>query len=83
MRFIEFLAAGLLAASTAVAHPENLPRSEIARRASMSKRCEAHAHSFNKKRYAKRMAKRGWGDANSTVSITTEAPYCKFTHNTS
>lgn len=77
MRFIDFLAAGLLAASTSLAHPENLPRSEIRRRAQMSKRCEASAANFNKKRQAKQMAKREWGTGNSTVSITTDAPYCK------
>lgn len=79
MKFLGFLSAGLLAASTSMAHPENLPRSEIARRAQMSKRCEASASNFNKKRQAKQMEKRAWGTGNSTVSITTEAPYCKST----
>jgi len=43
----------------------------------MSKRCEANASNFNKKRHEKAMAKRAWGTGNSTVEITTESSYCK------
>lgn len=77
MRLSSFVAASLLAISPAAAHPEKLERSEIARRAGMSKRCEANASAFNKKRHERAMAKRAWGSGNSTVEITTEAPYCK------
>ncbi|ROV92747.1 hypothetical protein VMCG_09058 [Cytospora schulzeri] len=76
MRLSSFLAASLLAISQTVAHPETLDRSEIARRAGMSKRCEASASKFNKKRQEKRaMAKRAWGSGNTSVEIVTEAPY--------
>lgn len=43
----------------------------------MSKRCENHAASFNKKRYDQRMTKRAVEKRaeNATYTITTEAPY--------
>lgn len=78
MKVSTILAASLLAISQTVAHPETLERSEIARRGAMSKRCEASASKFNKKRHEKAMAKRAWGSGNTTVQITTEAPYCKL-----
>lgn len=82
---------GLLA-SGALAHPEVLPRGEIARRGMMSKRCEPAAAAFNKKRYAERMnkkraeeeaeflAKRATAE-NATYTITTEAPYYSVIQN--
>lgn len=75
MKFNAILASSLLSAAAVVAHPEVLPRGEITRRSGLSKRCEGAAASFNKKRYAKQMAKRAWGSGNSTVAITSEAPY--------
>lgn len=74
MRISNFVAAGLMAVSSTMAHSDILSRSEISRRGAMSKRCEASAASFNKKRQAKQMAKRTWGD-NTTVQLTTEAPF--------
>lgn len=80
MKFNAFAATGLLATAV-LAHPRALPRSEIARRGTMSKRCEANAANFNKKRYDQRIynkraeAKRA---ENATYTITTEAPYCKY-----
>ncbi|KAI0871028.1 Intradiol ring-cleavage dioxygenase [Hypoxylon argillaceum] len=61
--------AGLL--SSALAHPELLSRSEIQRRSAISKRCEASAANFNRRRMAKRWA----GAGNTTYQIQTEAPY--------
>lgn len=78
MRISSFLAASLLAVTDTMAHPEHLERSEVARRSAMSKRCEANASNFNKKRHEKAMAKRAWGTGNSTVEITTESSYCKL-----
>ncbi|KAJ4390579.1 hypothetical protein N0V93_004175 [Gnomoniopsis smithogilvyi] len=75
MRFSNFVAAGLMAVSSTMAHSDILSRSEISRRGAMSKRCEASAANFNKKRQAKQMAKRAWGTGNSTVQLTTEAPF--------
>lgn len=77
MKFNAFAAAGLMATSV-LAHPKALPRSEVARRGMMSKRCEANAGNFNKKRYDQRIQKRS-AEAkraeNATYTITTEAPY--------
>lgn len=63
---------------------EHFTRSEIVRRSGMSKRCSAAAASLNEKRYVKRqnekraaLSKR----ANSTVIITTEAPYYEVLQN--
>ncbi|CAN8106505.1 unnamed protein product [Discula destructiva] len=77
-------AAGLLA-NAVLAHPEVLPRAEVARRGMMSKRCEPAAAAFNKKRYEKRnVNKKREAEAlmpaerstkNATYTITTEAPY--------
>ncbi|KAH8787995.1 dioxygenase [Diaporthe sp. PMI_573] len=72
---LTFLAAGLLSASTVAAHGELLSRTELSRRGALAKRCSSHVARLNEKRYAKRMAKRGWGTGNSTVEVTTAAPY--------
>lgn len=70
-----FLAAGLLSTSTVSAHGELLSRSELSRRSALAKRCSSHVARLNEKRYAKRMTKRDWITSNSTVGITTTAPY--------
>lgn len=75
MKFNSILLASLLSATAVVAHPEVLPRGEINRRSAMSKRCEGAAANLNKKRHAKQMEKRAWGSGNSTVEVTTLAPY--------
>lgn len=83
--------AGLLSTG-ALAHPEILPRAEVARRGMMSKRCEPAAAAFNKKRYAERMNKkraeeeaeflaRRAESENATYTITTEAPYYSVIQN--
>lgn len=77
MKVSSFLAASLLAVTETIAHSESLSRHEVARRSAMSKRCEANASSFNRKRHEKAMAKRAWGAGNTTVEITTESSYCK------
>lgn len=66
-----------LATSAVVAHPhEELSYQELTRRSGLSKRCESSAAAMNKKRWAKRTEKRDLAArANSTVVITTEAPY--------
>ncbi|EOD48862.1 putative protocatechuate -dioxygenase beta subunit protein [Neofusicoccum parvum] len=75
-----FVAAGLLSTS-AVAHPggHHVPRSEMERRSTLSKRCASQVAQYNEKRYAKRMkAKRDLElerSGNTTYQITTEAPY--------
>ncbi|KAJ2993560.1 hypothetical protein NUW58_g1801 [Xylaria curta] len=61
--------------SSALAHPEVLSHREIERRSAISKRCEATAAHFNRKRVAKRMAKRWAGAGNTTYQIQAEAPY--------
>lgn len=71
--------AGLLS-SSALGHPEVLPREEVARRGLMSKRCEPAAANFNKKRYEQRTAKKRAAleakrAENASYTITTEAPY--------
>lgn len=77
MKFNALAAASLLATGV-LAHPRALPRSEVARRGTMSKRCEANAASFNKKRYDQRNSKmraEAKRAENATYTITTEAPY--------
>lgn len=77
MKFNALAAASLLATGV-LAHPRALPRSEVARRGTMSKRCEANAANFNKKRYDQRNSKRraeAKRAENATYTITTEAPY--------
>lgn len=81
MKLFNFVAAGLMAASSAMAHSDILSRSEVLRRGAMSKRCEASVGAFNKRRQAKRMAKREWGTGNSTVEITTDAPWFETIQN--
>ncbi|TVY12702.1 hypothetical protein LARI1_G009550 [Lachnellula arida] len=77
------LAAGL--ATLATAHPHHdLPSSEIARRSALSKRCASVAGEMNKKRYNKRMAEKRatiGARSNSTVQITTEAPFYNVIQN--
>lgn len=71
------LVAGLLSAAAVSAHPQFASRAELEKNSALSKRCEAHAASFNKKRYEKRNAKRTAEKRaeNATYTITTEAPY--------
>lgn len=94
MKFTTAAATAGLLASAVMAHPEVLPKGEVARRSMMSKRCEGAAANFNKKRYAKRtnekraaaaaldeadmVAKRG---ENASYTITTEAPYYSVLQN--
>ncbi|KAG6368814.1 hypothetical protein INS49_003030 [Diaporthe citri] len=72
---LAFLAAGLLSVSTVAAHGQLLSRSELSRCGALARRGSSHVARFNEKRYAKRMAKRDWGNGNSTVEVTTAAPY--------
>lgn len=76
MRLSSFTAVGLLA-PFATAHPDLRSRAELERHSVMSKRCAPSAAQFNRKRYEARMNKRAVEERaeNSTVSITTEAPY--------
>ncbi|KAF3025517.1 hypothetical protein E8E14_008668 [Neopestalotiopsis sp. 37M] len=72
---------GLLAATT-IAHKESSP-AVYKRHADLSKRCANSAANFNKKRWEKRseeaaLMKR---TANTTYSITTEAPYYEVLQN--
>ncbi|KAI1358541.1 Intradiol ring-cleavage dioxygenase [Xylaria arbuscula] len=69
MKFSVVAIAGLI--SSTVAHPQIVSRSEIQRRSAISKRCEASAANFNRRRMAKRWA----GGGNTTYQIQTEAPY--------
>lgn len=80
MQFLNTAMVGLLA-SFVVAHPGPHAResgASVMRRANLSKRCASAVGAMNEKRYNKRnLAKRGLvARANSTVTITTEAP-CK------
>jgi protocatechuate 3,4-dioxygenase beta subunit len=70
------LALGLLS-STALAHPhEEVSYKELTRRTGLSKRCEGAAAAMNKKRWARHNAKRDLvARTNTTVVVTTEAPY--------
>lgn len=78
MKFNAIVAVGL-ASNAVLAHPEVLPRGEIARRGMMSKRCEPAAASFNKKRYEQRMNKRAVAEAKrdefAGYSRAAETPY--------
>ncbi|KAI0971532.1 Intradiol ring-cleavage dioxygenase [Xylaria arbuscula] len=69
MKFSVVAIAGLV--SAVLAHRETLSSRELHRRSTISKRCEASAGQFNRKRMAKRWA----GGGNSTFEIQTEAPY--------
>lgn len=86
MLFPSFLLAAL-AASPALAHPGGheipMKRSDMQRRGAMSKRCAAAAADMNAKRYAKRNVERRALEtrANSSVVITTEAPYYEVLQN--
>ncbi|KAI3400914.1 hypothetical protein diail_1121 [Diaporthe ilicicola] len=60
----------------AVAHTHDTSPQLQARKFNLSKRCASSVAAMNKKRWAKRNEKSLAGrDSNSTVSITTEAPY--------
>lgn len=76
MKWCAFLVAGLLS-TVASAHPKHVSQSEFQRRSMMSKRCESHAASFNKKRYDQRLAQQAVEKRaeNASYTITTEAPY--------
>ncbi|RDW69752.1 protocatechuate-dioxygenase beta subunit protein [Coleophoma cylindrospora] len=81
MHFSSILVAAGLAASVS-AHADHLSSQEIARRSGMSRRCADAAGIMNKKRHAKRMAKRSLeARANSTVVITTEKPFYETIQN--
>lgn len=80
MHFINaLLAAGFLASAvTAHAGHHDLPSmSQIQRRSTLANRCAGAVGDMNKKRWAKRQAKRGpeARAGNATFEITTEAPY--------
>ncbi|RDW75531.1 intradiol ring-cleavage dioxygenase-2 [Coleophoma cylindrospora] len=87
MHFPNTLLAMACVASSVVAHPGPdvpLARSEIVRRNDLSKRCASAAASLNQKRYTKRQLNRREAleaRANSTVTITTEAPYYQVIQN--
>ncbi|EOD44191.1 putative protocatechuate -dioxygenase beta subunit protein [Neofusicoccum parvum UCRNP2] len=72
------LALGASLISGVIAHPHHdLSYAELTRRSHLSKRCEGAAASMNRKRWAKRNAKRDLAAraANTTYTITSEAPY--------
>ncbi|KUJ19056.1 protocatechuate 3 [Mollisia scopiformis] len=79
MYFSSLLISALLAPLSVVAHPghhEALSYKEITRRAGLSKRCEGAAASMNAKRWLRHQERRSLAArANTTVVITTEAPY--------
>lgn len=87
MQFFTVVAILAFVSQQALAHDgphAHFTRSEIVRRSGMSKQCSAAAASLNEKRYVKRqnekraaLSKR----ANSTVIITTEAPYYEILQN--
>jgi hypothetical protein len=87
MKLTAILAAGL-SASAAVAHSHVESRSEIQRKAIISKRCAGAAGQFNRRRVDMRMTKRALehkkrypGSGNATYEITTEAPYYQTIQN--
>jgi protocatechuate 3,4-dioxygenase beta subunit len=78
MQYLSLLA--ILAATAAVtAHPgphEALDFHELTRRSGLSKRCESQAAAMNSKRWLRHNERRSLADrANTSVVITTEAPY--------
>ncbi|KAK9774028.1 putative GPI anchored dioxygenase-like protein [Seiridium cardinale] len=80
MKTQSFALLALLAAPI-LAHKESSP-AVYRRHADMSKRCASGAANFNKKRYEKRSeAVLKSRSANTTYSITTEAPYYDVIHN--
>ncbi|KAH8895233.1 protocatechuate 3 [Thozetella sp. PMI_491] len=83
MKFQSFTLAALLAA-TAAAHPHVEPTvQELARRSALSRRCAAQAGKFNEARKKRAVEKRSIipsehyqkRSGNTTVQVTTEAPY--------
>jgi hypothetical protein len=70
-----------LLTGVAVAHPHHsdMAAPELARRSGLSKRCEASVAALNKRRWEKRQNEKR---ANTTWSITTEAPYYDALQNT-
>ena len=74
--FTTFTASVALLAGFAVAHPHETSPELQARKFDLSKRCASSVAALNKKRWAKRNEKHLVGrDGNTTVAITTEAPY--------
>lgn len=71
------LGASLLSGVVAHPHHQDLSYAELTRRSDLSKRCEGAAAAMNRKRWAKRNAKRDLAtrSANTTYTITAEAPY--------
>ncbi|OTB00329.1 hypothetical protein M426DRAFT_66087 [Hypoxylon sp. CI-4A] len=83
MKFTAALLAGGLFSTSVLGHGmPALSQTEIQRRSAISKRCEHAAGNLNRKRHEKRMAKR-WDGAtrNSSVVITSEAPYYETIQN--
>jgi hypothetical protein len=87
MKLTAILAAGL-SASAVVAHSHVESRSEVQRKATISKRCAGAAGQFNRRRVDKRMTKRALehekrypGAGNATYEITTEVPYYQTIQN--
>lgn len=63
-------------------HHEALNYNELTRRAGLSKRCEPAAAAMNKKRWIKHNERRSLAArSNTTVVITTEAPYYEVLQN--
>ncbi|KUJ07640.1 aromatic compound dioxygenase [Mollisia scopiformis] len=82
MQFLQALLAAGFLASSVVAHPgehDIIPSmSEILKRSTLAKRCAGAVGDMNKKRWAKRQAKRSLEARkaeNTTFEITTEAPF--------
>lgn len=81
MKFVTFIASAGLLSGLALAHPEErLSRREIQRRAALSKRCEPNIAKLNRKRHAKRMAKRQIDWSNATIPEA--QPYYDVIQNT-
>lgn len=85
MQLSTLLTAASLACA-AIAHPgphAQIPRAEISRRAELSSQCSNKVARFNEKRWKRNLAKRSSNSSsgNSTVQITTEAPYYQTIQN--
>lgn len=84
MYFSTLFAIGATISSVA-AHPEHhekLDYKELTRRSGVSKRCESSAATMNAKRWVKHQEKRSLAArSNTTVVITTEAPYYETLQN--
>lgn len=81
MKFAALIASAGLLSGLTLAHPEeHLSRREIQRRAALSKRCEPNIAKFNRKRHAKRMAKRQTDWSNATIPEA--QPYYDVIQNT-